>query len=49
MQVSIPLGMYHNVPVAISLAAKHGSDAFLLNLVETLYDTLKEQIELLTE
>ncbi|XP_007030866.2 PREDICTED: amidase 1 isoform X1 [Theobroma cacao] len=48
-QVSIPLGMYHNVPVAISLAAKHGSDAFLLNLVETLYDTLKEQIELLTE
>ncbi|KAJ9131481.1 hypothetical protein P3X46_035137 [Hevea brasiliensis] len=43
-QVSIPLGMYDDVPVAISLLAKHGSDGFLLNVVETLYDTLQEQI-----
>ncbi|XVF41972.1 hypothetical protein PTKIN_Ptkin01aG0323100 [Pterospermum kingtungense] len=43
-QVSIPLGMHDNVPVAISLVAKHGSVAFLLDLVETLYDTLKEEI-----
>ncbi|XWS64562.1 hypothetical protein CRYUN_Cryun05aG0014700 [Craigia yunnanensis] len=43
-QVSIPLGMHNNLPVSISLLAKHGSDAFLLNLVETLYDTLKEEI-----
>ncbi|KAF2298323.1 hypothetical protein GH714_022213 [Hevea brasiliensis] len=43
-QVSIPLGMYNDVPVAISLLAKHGSDGFLLNVVETLYDTLQEQI-----
>nr|KJB45215.1 hypothetical protein B456_007G295700 [Gossypium raimondii] len=43
-QVSIPLGRYDNVPLAISLVAKHGSDAFLLNLVETLYDTLQETI-----
>ncbi|KAF5746747.1 amidase 1-like isoform X2 [Tripterygium wilfordii] len=45
-QVSMPLGLYDNLPVAVSLVAKHGSDGFLLNLVETLYDTLKEQIEL---
>jgi len=43
-QVSIPLGLYDNLPVAISLLAKRGSDGFLLNLVETLYDTLKEEI-----
>ncbi|KAF2298320.1 hypothetical protein GH714_022131 [Hevea brasiliensis] len=44
LEVSIPLGMYNDVPVAISLLAKHGSDGFLLNVVETLYDTLQEQI-----
>jgi hypothetical protein len=30
--------------VAISLLAKHGSDSFLLNLVEILYDTLQEEV-----
>lgn len=44
LQVSIPLGLYDNLPVSISLLAKHGSDGFLLNLVETLYDSLKEEI-----
>ncbi|KAK8481958.1 hypothetical protein V6N13_014513 [Hibiscus sabdariffa] len=48
-QVSIPLGMYDDVPVAISLVAKHGSDGFLLNLVETLYDTLQEETRKLKE
>ncbi|XP_065627541.1 amidase 1 isoform X1 [Quercus suber] len=44
-QVSIPLGrMYDNLPVAISLLAKHGSDGFLLNFVEILYDTLQEEV-----
>ncbi|KAL4637070.1 hypothetical protein ACB092_03G054300 [Castanea dentata] len=43
-QVSIPLGLYDNLPVAISLLAKHGSDAFLLNLVVILYDTLQEEV-----
>ncbi|KAB1203861.1 Amidase 1 [Morella rubra] len=43
-QVSIPLGLYDNLPVAISLLAKHGSDGFLLNLVEGLYDALKEEV-----
>ncbi|KAJ6359811.1 hypothetical protein OIU77_003921 [Salix suchowensis] len=45
-QVSIPLGMYENLPVAVSLLAKQGSDAFLLNVVESLYGTLKEQVEI---
>ncbi|KAB2630152.1 amidase 1-like [Pyrus ussuriensis x Pyrus communis] len=43
-QVTIPLGMYDNLPVSVSLLAKHGSDGFLLNLVETLCDTLKEHV-----
>ena len=42
--MSIPLGLYDNLPVSISLLVKQGSDGFLLNLVETLYDTLKEEV-----
>lgn len=45
-QASIPLGVYDNLPVAVSLLARHGSDGFLLNVVETLYGTLKEQVEI---
>ncbi|KAI3794580.1 hypothetical protein L1987_37212 [Smallanthus sonchifolius] len=45
-QVTIPLGKYNGLPVSVSLVANHGSDGFLLNLVETLYSTLKEQVEI---
>ncbi|KAJ4957140.1 hypothetical protein NE237_013923 [Protea cynaroides] len=45
-QVSIPLGTYDNLPVSVSLVAKHGADSFLLNLVEQLHGSLKEQIEI---
>nr|XP_043634542.1 amidase 1 [Erigeron canadensis] len=45
-QVTIPLGKHDGLPVSVSLMAKHGSDGFLLSLVETLYPTLKEQIEI---
>lgn len=44
-QVSIPLGMHENLPISISLLAKHGSDGFLLNVVESVYATLKQQFE----
>ncbi|XP_057496691.1 amidase 1-like [Actinidia eriantha] len=44
-QVSIPLGTYDNLPVSVSFLAKHGSDGFLLNIVEMLSKTLNEQIE----
>ncbi|RWR76660.1 amidase 1 isoform X1 [Cinnamomum micranthum f. kanehirae] len=43
-QVTIPLGMYNNLPVAVSLLARRGGDQLLLNLVHTIYDTLKEQV-----
>ena len=39
-------GVWYHLPVSISLLAKHGSDEFLLNLVETLYDTLKEEVDI---
>ncbi|KAK9732583.1 hypothetical protein RND81_04G007800 [Saponaria officinalis] len=43
-QVIIPLGTYEGLPVSVSLLAKHGSDLFLLDLVETLTAILEEQI-----
>ncbi|XP_023516591.1 amidase 1-like [Cucurbita pepo subsp. pepo] len=44
-QATIPLGLYNGLPVSISLLAKHGSDGFLLNVVDTLYSTLKQEVE----
>ncbi|KAK7344229.1 hypothetical protein VNO77_13596 [Canavalia gladiata] len=44
-QVSIPLGMYNNLPLSISLLARHGADGFLLHLVESLYDVIKKELE----
>ncbi|KAI3470496.1 hypothetical protein Pfo_027159 [Paulownia fortunei] len=45
-QVNIPLGMHDDLPIAVSLLAKHGSDGFLLSFVEALDRTLKEQRKL---
>lgn len=45
-QVSIPLGLYDQLPVSVSLLAKHGSDMFLLNVVETLGAILQEHIDI---
>ncbi|KAI6684860.1 hypothetical protein NL676_030773 [Syzygium grande] len=45
-QVSIPMGLHDNLPISISLLAKHGADGFLLDLVETLYESLQEQAEI---
>lgn len=42
-QVSIPLGMHDNLPVSVSLLAKHGEDHFLLDLARSLHGPLKEQ------
>ncbi|PIA30823.1 hypothetical protein AQUCO_05400135v1 [Aquilegia coerulea] len=44
-QVNIPVGTFDDLPVSISLIAKHGADGFLLNVVDILYSTLKEQVE----
>jgi len=35
--------MYNNLPLSISLVARHGADRFLLHLVESLYASIKEQ------
>ncbi|CAN7066064.1 unnamed protein product [Brassica oleracea var. botrytis] len=35
-QVSIPLGLHENLPISVSLVATHGSDGFLLSLVDSL-------------
>ncbi|XP_056166297.1 amidase 1-like isoform X1 [Syzygium oleosum] len=45
-QVSIPMGLHDNLPISISLLAKCGADGFLLDLVETMYKSLKEQAEI---
>ncbi|MED6160809.1 Amidase 1 [Stylosanthes scabra] len=42
-QVTIPLGMDNNLPISVSLLAKHGADGFLLHLVENLYDSIKQE------
>lgn len=42
-QVNVPLGMHNNLPVSISLLARHGADHFLLSLAHSLCGPLKEQ------
>jgi len=42
LQVSIPLGMYNDLPVSVSLVAKNGADEFLLHLVESIYDNIEK-------
>ncbi|XP_010312345.1 amidase 1 [Solanum lycopersicum] len=39
-QVSIPLGIQDNLPISVSLLANHGSDWFLLNVVEAIHNVL---------
>jgi len=35
--------MYNNLPLSISLVARHGADKFLLHLVESLYDSIEDR------
>ncbi|XP_072959992.1 amidase 1 isoform X2 [Typha angustifolia] len=48
-QINVPLGIHNNLPVSVSLLAKHGADHFLLNVAHQLYDTLKEQASITWE
>jgi hypothetical protein len=43
LQATIPVGEYNNVPVAVSLLAKRGSDKFLLDTVLAFYPTIQEE------
>lgn len=42
LQVNIPLGMYNDLPVSVSLVARNGADGFLLHLVENIYDNIEK-------
>ncbi|KAJ3697731.1 hypothetical protein LUZ61_001436 [Rhynchospora tenuis] len=44
-QVTIPLGTYEKCPVSVSFIARHGGDRFLLDITQSLYTTLQEEIE----
>ncbi|KAK1414793.1 hypothetical protein QVD17_30552 [Tagetes erecta] len=43
-QVAIPLGLYENYPVSVSLMAKHGGDRFLLDTVQTMHASLLHKL-----
>ncbi|KAF9592440.1 hypothetical protein IFM89_014930 [Coptis chinensis] len=45
-QVSVPLGYHESCPVSVSFVAKHGSDRFLLDVVQTMYASLQEQTDI---
>lgn len=45
----MPAGEYNNVPVAVSLLARKGSDRFLLDTVHALYSTLQEEAKLVAD
>ncbi|MQL93195.1 hypothetical protein Taro_025827 [Colocasia esculenta] len=42
-QVTVPLGMDENLPMSISLLARHGADLSLLGLVQMLYSNLRDK------
>ncbi|XP_023530929.1 uncharacterized protein LOC111793324 [Cucurbita pepo subsp. pepo] len=44
-QVTLPLGFHDKCPVSVSFLARHGADRFLLDTVQTMYKSLKEEAE----
>ncbi|CAL5374176.1 unnamed protein product [Camellia sinensis] len=48
-QVTVPLGFYDKCPVSVSLVARHGGDRFLLDTVQTMYASLQEQADIISE
>ncbi|KAM5570404.1 translocon at the outer membrane of chloroplasts 64 [Rosa sericea] len=47
-QVTIPLGLHNKNPVSVSFIARHGGDRFLLDTLQTMYTSLQEQADLVT-
>eukprot|EP00262_Sarcandra_glabra_P004369 TRINITY_DN15334_c0_g1_i1.p1 TRINITY_DN15334_c0_g1~~TRINITY_DN15334_c0_g1_i1.p1 ORF type:complete len:653 (-),score=115.88 TRINITY_DN15334_c0_g1_i1:547-2319(-) len=45
-QVTVPLGFHDKCPVSVSLIARYGGDRFLLDTVQTMYASLKEQADI---
>ncbi|KAG0476840.1 hypothetical protein HPP92_013681 [Vanilla planifolia] len=48
-QICVPLGMFNNLPISVSLLAKHGADSFLLSLPQAFYHALREQADAILE
>nr|KAJ0193763.1 hypothetical protein LSAT_V11C800388690 [Lactuca sativa] len=44
-QASVPLGMYENCPVSVSLIARYGGDRFLLDTIQTMHASLKQKAD----
>lgn len=44
-QVTVPLGLYENYPVSVSLIARHGGDRFLLDTLETMHASLQKKAD----
>ncbi|KAF5734563.1 Toc64 family protein [Tripterygium wilfordii] len=47
-QVTVPLGYHDKCPVSVSFVARHGGDSFLLDTVQTLYASLQEQADIIS-
>uniref|UniRef100_A0A803NAD8 Amidase domain-containing protein n=1 Tax=Chenopodium quinoa TaxID=63459 RepID=A0A803NAD8_CHEQI len=48
-QVTIPLGYHNKCPLSVSFIAKHGGDRFLLDIVQTMYSNIQEQVEVVSK
>ncbi|XP_062214832.1 outer envelope protein 64, chloroplastic-like isoform X2 [Phragmites australis] len=46
-QVCVPLGTHDKCPISVSFVARHGGDRFLLDTTQTMYATIREQVEIL--
>ncbi|GAV58839.1 Amidase domain-containing protein/TPR_2 domain-containing protein/TPR_11 domain-containing protein [Cephalotus follicularis] len=45
-QATIPIGYYDKCPVSVSFIARHGGDRFLLDIVQTMYMSLQEHVDI---
>ncbi|KAL6004452.1 hypothetical protein ACLOJK_005005 [Asimina triloba] len=48
-QATIPLGTHDKYPVSVSFIARHGGDRFLLNMVQTMYASLQEHVDIVAK
>ncbi|KAL8153559.1 hypothetical protein V2J09_011319 [Rumex salicifolius] len=45
-QVTVPIGYHDKCPVSVSFIARHGGDRFLVDVLQTMYASLQEEIDL---
>jgi hypothetical protein len=43
------LGTHDKCPISVSFIARHGGDRFLLDITQTMYTTIQEQVEILAK